>query len=46
MVWFVFVSVFLDSFSGEKVDSVWEGVSFDLIELFSCLLDLVLYILE
>ena len=41
----MFISVFLDSFS-EKVDSVWEGISFDLVELFPCLLDLVLYIVE
>jgi hypothetical protein len=41
----VFISVFLYSFA-EEVNSVWEGVSFDLIELFPCLLDLVLYILE
>ena len=41
----MFISVFLYSFA-EKVDSVWESVSFDLIELFPCLLDLVIYILE
>ena len=41
----MFIGVFLDSFS-EKVDSVWGGVSFDLIELLPCLLDLVFYIVE
>ena len=41
----MFIGIFLDSFS-EEVDSVWEGVSFDLVELFPCLLDLILYIVE
>ena len=41
----MFIGIFLDSLS-EKVDSVWEGVSFNLVELFPCLLGLVLYIVE
>ena len=46
LVWLVFISVFLYSLTEEVNNSMWEGISFDLIELFPCLLDLVLYILE
>ena len=45
LLWLVLSVMFLDALS-EKVDSVWEGVSFYLVERFPCWLDLVFYVLK